>query len=333
MASSRPLGNWSDQTTMAEVLRWTMSLLPGSSGVVDNGCAWTSGVSGPHRPEYFSGARTLIVGLDNGLVPPGHATTKVHWDVPLALTAAPHGGRIFLVIGCTRHFGGLHSRSYDAAASIYVNDQSVEGINLRLRPDTHSDYFHRAPLPNGFPVEGPLVECSTLYAWLVPQSVLNPHRREQCISIALDDNVVWDIDYVGFVHEAPHRIFISYSRHDRRVAQALRHRLSSAGITVWIDTQEIRIGDSLIKKIQGAIDGVEYVFALLSDNSINSSWVQKELEVAITQEINGRITKVVPILLDNCKIPSFLASKAYADLRPPRNYERVMRQVSELLHA
>ena len=89
MASSRPLGNWSDQTTMAEVLRWTMSLLPGSSGVVDNGCAWTSGVSGPHRPEYFSGARTLIVGLDNGLVPPGHATTKVHWDVPLALTAAP----------------------------------------------------------------------------------------------------------------------------------------------------------------------------------------------------------------------------------------------------
>jgi hypothetical protein len=318
---------------MVEVVRWALSLLAGSAGVVDKGRAWTSGLPGPHRPEYFPSAKTLIVGLDEGLVAPGRATTKLHWDVPLMSTATRDGGRIFLVIGCTRHFGGLHSRSYDGAASIYVNEQSVDGINLRLRPDTHSDYFHRAPLPNGFPVEGNLEECSTLYAWSVPQSILNPHRREQSVSIVLDDNVVWDIDHVGFVYEAPHRIFISYSRHDSRVAQSLKHRLSNAGIAVWIDNQEIRIGDSLIKKIQGAIDGVEYVFALLSNNSINSSWVQKELEVAITQEINGRTTKVVPILLDDCIIPSFLATKAYADLRPPRNYERVMRQVSELLRA
>lgn len=69
----------------------------------------------------------------------------------------------------------------------------------------------------------------------------------------------------------------------RRLAGDLR----SAGVHVWIDDAEIRVGDSLLAKIEQGINGADYLAVVLSPNSIQSSWVQRELRVAVTQEILG----------------------------------------------
>lgn len=309
---------------------WAVSLAYGASCEIERGIVGTQASPGRHRLEFYSGKTTAIVGADEG-VETGEIC-RASWVLPTRPSALAGAKRVFVVLACIRYFGGLHSRTYDASANVLLNGYAIDRVNLRVRPETHSDYFHRVPLPTDLPRLNPIVECSTVYAWPVQRHHLNLHSTSQRVTIELDPDVSWDIDYIGLVHQAPHRIFISYSRKDRQIAETLRKRLSQVGISTWVDTQEIKLGDSLIQKIQSAIDGVEYVCALLSRNSIQSAWVQKEeLEVALTREINGRKTIVIPIILDDCEIPSFLKAKSYADLRRPRRYQRVLKEIVNLL--
>ncbi len=111
------------------------------------------------------------------------------------------------------------------------------------------------------------------------------------------------------------RVFLSHSSKDKLKVREIASFLKENGIYVWIDEAEIRIGDSLINKITDGILGVDYLFAFLSNNSINSDWVQKELELAMNLEIEEKRVVVVPILLEDCNIPGFLKNKLYADMR------------------
>jgi len=65
---------------------------------------------------------------------------------------------------------------------------------------------------------------------------------------------------------------------------------------------------------------MEYLGVILSSNSINSPWVEKEVDIAMNQEISGKTIKVLPLLLDDCQLPGFLEGKLYADFRNPNNY-------------
>jgi hypothetical protein len=126
-------------------------------------------------------------------------------------------------------------------------------------------------------------------------------------------------------------IFLSHNHRDKPFARHLAAELKKRGVQVWLDEAEIKVGDSLIKKIQEGLDKMEYVGVILSSNSVGSAWVEKELEIAMYREINGRRVKVLPILFDDCQLPSFLIAKAYADFRSPLNYVRALEQIADSL--
>jgi hypothetical protein len=126
-------------------------------------------------------------------------------------------------------------------------------------------------------------------------------------------------------------IFLSHNHKDKPFVRQLAVELKNRGVRVWLDEAEIKVGDSLIKKIQEGLDEMEYVGVILSNNSVGSAWVEKELEIAMYQEINGRRVKILPILIDDCKLPSFLLGKAYADFRSPLNYARALEQLADSL--
>jgi hypothetical protein len=115
-------------------------------------------------------------------------------------------------------------------------------------------------------------------------------------------------------------LFISYSHSDKQFAEKLAQDLKAYGIKVWIDEAEIKIGDSLIRKIREGIDRTEYFGVILSKASVQSEWVQTELDVAMNQQIEGKKVKVLPFLVEDCKLPGFLRGKLYADFRDDRNY-------------
>jgi hypothetical protein len=48
-------------------------------------------------------------------------------------------------------------------------------------------------------------------------------------------------------------IFISYSHRDAQFVDKLAHQLVEHDIRVWLDRWELRVGDSLISRIQQAI--------------------------------------------------------------------------------
>jgi len=124
-------------------------------------------------------------------------------------------------------------------------------------------------------------------------------------------------------------IFLCHSWNDKFFVRKLAEKLEEAGIKVWIDEAELKVGDSLMHKISEAVVQADYVAVILSHSSVSSSWVQKELGLAMIKEVEGRKVTVLPILIEKCEIPKFLKDKVHADFTDPQNFEV---SFSKLLH-
>jgi predicted nucleotide-binding protein len=72
-------------------------------------------------------------------------------------------------------------------------------------------------------------------------------------------------------------VFISYSSKDRDFAERLAADLRASGVGVWFDQWEIKVGDSITKKINDGIHDNDYLAVVLSPDSVASDWVRKEL--------------------------------------------------------
>lgn len=110
-------------------------------------------------------------------------------------------------------------------------------------------------------------------------------------------------------------IFISYSHEDKPQAQTLARNLIQARKNVWIDEWEINAGDSLIERVEDALGSADAILILLSENSVQSAWCQKELRSGLLRELERKSTLVIPVRLDDCEVPLFLREKRWIDLR------------------
>lgn len=122
-------------------------------------------------------------------------------------------------------------------------------------------------------------------------------------------------------------VFLSHNIEDKPFVRKLAKDLENHGIKYWLDETEIKNGDSLIEKIRTGLDEVDFVAVILSPNSIASPWVQREIDVAMNQEINGRRVKVLPIMFKQCELPGFLLGKFYADFTENSNYEEAFEKL------
>lgn len=116
-------------------------------------------------------------------------------------------------------------------------------------------------------------------------------------------------------------VFLSHSHSDKPFARRLAADLRRSGHSVWIDEAEINIGDSLITKIRSGLDRVDFVAAILSETSLQSEWVQRELEIASNREIDERRVVVLPLLVEDVELPGFLKGKLYGDFRRAEAYD------------
>lgn len=122
-------------------------------------------------------------------------------------------------------------------------------------------------------------------------------------------------------------IFLSHNSKDKPFVRKLADDLRSQGFYVWVDEAEIKLGDSLIEKIRDGLDRVEYVGVVLSNNSINSQWVKKEIDIAMNQEIEDKKIKVLPLMLEKVDPPYFLKGKLYADFTSEEKYNSGLQMV------
>jgi hypothetical protein len=110
-------------------------------------------------------------------------------------------------------------------------------------------------------------------------------------------------------------VFLSHAHADRSVARQLYHELVKSDIRCWLDEAEILPGESILGKVESAIDDMDYLGVVLSRTSVNSSWVQAELRMAMTSELQEARVRVIGLLIEDCQVPGFLRDKLYIDLR------------------
>ncbi len=110
------------------------------------------------------------------------------------------------------------------------------------------------------------------------------------------------------------KVFISYAGEDRELAKRITDRLLESNIQVRFDEYELKIGDSLIDKIQDALTTSDYILILISSNSINSKWIIEEINSKKIKEFKTRDIMTIPILIEDCEIPSPLNSFSIVDL-------------------
>lgn len=111
------------------------------------------------------------------------------------------------------------------------------------------------------------------------------------------------------------RVFISHNHSDKDFARRVGMHLLKKGHEVWLDKWELLPGDSLTEKISDGMINSSYLLVLLSKKSVASNWVQRELEIAINRQLKDKSIKVIPCLLEECDIPTFLSPVFYADFR------------------
>ncbi|AMC35362.1 toll/interleukin-1 receptor domain-containing protein [Janthinobacterium sp. B9-8] len=116
-------------------------------------------------------------------------------------------------------------------------------------------------------------------------------------------------------------VFLSHNSKDKEFVRKLARDIEAHGLKYWLDEAEMKIGDSLIKKIREGIDTVNYFAVILSPNSVNAPWVVNELDVAMNLQIQGKPIKVLPLLLKECELPGFLVGKVYGDFQSEIDYE------------
>lgn len=110
-------------------------------------------------------------------------------------------------------------------------------------------------------------------------------------------------------------IFISYSHKDKAFVDKLAIQLVRRNVNVWLDRWELSVGDSLVEKVQDAVDGASALLVILSKASTASEWCKKELSAGLLRELEEKRVVVMPVMLEECEVPVFARGKMFADFR------------------
>lgn len=95
------------------------------------------------------------------------------------------------------------------------------------------------------------------------------------------------------------KIFISHASADDAFVKRLREALEGANLPVWVDSRVLTGGDELLADVKKAIKRARQFLVVLGPNSVNSSWVRREVQLALRVRMLRWICgyKVIPILL------------------------------------
>lgn len=108
-------------------------------------------------------------------------------------------------------------------------------------------------------------------------------------------------------------VFLSHSSKDKPFIRQLAADLTKEGILVWLDEQQINVGDSINEKVSQGLAESDYFIIAMSDNSVQSEWVKRELNSALINEIESKKVRILPIKLSDCEFPQLIKDKKYAD--------------------
>lgn len=132
--------------------------------------------------------------------------------------------------------------------------------------------------------------------------------------------------------------FISYSSKDQEFAERLHADLRSKNVRCWFAPEDLKIGDKLRPAFDEAIRVHDKLMVLLSENSVGSPWVEKEVETAFEKEHREKRTVLFPIRLDEAVMETDQAwaadirrTRHIGDFRDWKNHDSYRKAFDRLL--
>src|SRR5689334_16459710 len=98
-------------------------------------------------------------------------------------------------------------------------------------------------------------------------------------------------------------IFLSHSSSDKPQVRELYLALKALGLEVFLDEAQLRVGDSLYKSLNDALEASDYVVFCISRQSVVSGWVEREIGGTLARQNKNRSKQILPVLLDDAPIP------------------------------
>lgn len=132
-------------------------------------------------------------------------------------------------------------------------------------------------------------------------------------------------------------VFISHASEDKdSVARPLANALVKFGVSVWYDEFELKMGDSLRRKIDNGLAHSNFGIVVISKNFINKGWTNYELDGLITRSLTGE-QQLLPIWHEIAKQEVINYSPSLAD-KVARNtatntIEEIAEEIAELINA
>jgi len=103
------------------------------------------------------------------------------------------------------------------------------------------------------------------------------------------ENLAEEAPESGADHAKAFDVFISHAGEDKdAVVCPLASELVDRGVSVWFDEFELRIGDSLRRKIDHGIARSRFGIVVVSRSFFAKSWPQYELDGLVTRERSGK---------------------------------------------
>jgi hypothetical protein len=91
------------------------------------------------------------------------------------------------------------------------------------------------------------------------------------------------------------RVFLSHSKHDKTFIHSVSNNLRKCQVESWLDEVDIRTGTPWLESIfQDGIPTCDSMFVYLTDSSIESQMVKKELDVGIIQKLKDKHVALLP---------------------------------------
>jgi hypothetical protein len=93
--------------------------------------------------------------------------------------------------------------------------------------------------------------------------------------------------------------FISYSTKDQKFADQLYADLQNKGVRCWFAPHDLPIGAKTWDAIDQAIKIRDKLLLILSKNSIDSEWVEDEVQKAFAEERDRKELMLFPVRIDD----------------------------------
>lgn len=123
-------------------------------------------------------------------------------------------------------------------------------------------------------------------------------------------------------------VFLSHSSADKEKVVEIAAKIKAAGLRVWLDAEQIDLGDHITAKIEHGLAKSKKVLVCLSPALGKSNWCRAEYGPYLNDEISRQTpARVIPLVIETVSIdniPVFLRDKLRVDYRSTHDWDRLL---------